>query len=63
VVEHTGLTLEELEAQRIELLPDRIELRRPNRRKRRRVRQNLPPNDCAMGIDCYPVGDSPPLGS
>ena len=33
-----GLALEELEAQAIELLPDRIEMRRINIRKRRRKR-------------------------
>ena len=30
-----GLSLEELEAQHVELLPDRIEMRRWNRRRRR----------------------------
>jgi hypothetical protein len=33
-----GLALEELEAQAIELLPDRVEMRRINIRKRRKKR-------------------------
>ena len=33
-----GLSLEELEAQHVELLPDRIEMRRFNRRRRNRHR-------------------------
>ena len=35
-----GLTLEELEAQHVELVPDRIEMRRFSRRNRNRNRHN-----------------------
>ena len=35
-MEKYGLSLEELEVQTVELLPDRIEMRRRNRRRRRR---------------------------
>ncbi len=34
-MEKYGLSLEELEGQHVELLPDRIEMRRRNRRRRR----------------------------
>ena len=35
-MEKYGLSLEELEVQTVELLPDRIEMRRRNRRRRNR---------------------------
>ena len=35
-MEKYGLSLEELEGQNVELLPDRIEMRRRNRRRRNR---------------------------
>ena len=62
MVEHTGLTLEELEAQRMGLLPERIELRRHKKRRRR----NLPVGpgyDCMAlyipGYTCTPDGYVP----
>ena len=44
-----GLTLEELEAQHVELVPDRIEMRRFSRRNRRRNRRH---NRAAFVQDC-----------
>ena len=44
-----GLTLEELEAQHVELLPDRIEMRRFSRRNRRRNRRH---NGAGFLQDC-----------
>ncbi len=37
----TGLALEELEAQHVELLPDRVEMHRGHRHTRRVRRQNI----------------------
>ena len=44
-----GLSLEELEAQHVELVPDRIEMRRFSRRNRRRNRRH---NRAAFVQDC-----------
>jgi hypothetical protein len=39
------LSVKELEAQRLELLPDRIEMRRRSRRRRRRRRRRCHPDE------------------
>ena len=48
-----GLALEELEAQHVELLPDRIEMRRANKTVRRIRRQNI---NCAQDAIAPTVG-------
>jgi hypothetical protein len=48
-----GLSLEELQAQRTELLPERLELAR-RRRRRRRLRG--PGVICQMELGAYPPG-------
>jgi hypothetical protein len=47
-----GLSLEELQAQRTELLPDRLEMAR----RRRRVRRRSPGVTCITALGAYPPG-------
>jgi ribosomal protein L29 len=48
-----GLDLEELEAQRVELLPERVEMRRRNRRGRG---NQLRCNNAAVNLLAIPIG-------
>ena len=46
----TGLALEELEAQHVELLPDRVEMHRSHRHTRRVRRGNINCDQQALGV-------------
>ncbi len=46
----TGLALEELEAQHVELLPDRVEMHRGHRHTRRVRRQNINCDQQAIAV-------------
>jgi hypothetical protein len=50
-----GMSLEELQAQRTDLLPDRLEMAR----RRRRRRRNTGPIVCVPMVGAYPDPDHP----
>ncbi len=60
-MEKYGLSFEELEGQNVELLPDRIEMRRRNRRRRRRgggFVQDCDAAQIAVGTLNIPIGNN-----